>query len=88
RTQPTEASVGSMFKNPPGHYAGQLVEQAGLKGARVGNVEVSLVHANFFINRGGATTGDLMQLIEIVRARVRAKFGIKLELEIEVVGME
>ncbi len=86
RTQPTEPSVGSMFKNPPGDYAGRLIEQAGLKGARVGNVEVSPAHANFFVNRGGATANDVLRLIEIVRARVRKKFGVALELEIEIVG--
>ena len=94
RTQPTEASVGSMFKNPSGDpstplrasFAGQLIEQAGLKGTRVGNVEVSRVHANFFVNHGGATANDVMRLIEIVRAGVREKFRIELELEIEVVG--
>lgn len=94
RSQPTEPSVGSMFKNPPGDpstplrasFAGQLIEQAGLKGARVGSVEVSQVHANFFVNRGGATASDVMRLIEIVRGRVQDKFGVELELEIEIVG--
>jgi UDP-N-acetylmuramate dehydrogenase len=86
RTQPSEPSVGSIFKNPTGDHAGRLIEQAGLKGTRVGDVEVSKVHANFFINRGGATARDVMQLIEIVRERVGEKFGIQLELEIELVG--
>lgn len=86
RTQPTEASVGSMFKNPTGDYAGRLIDTAGLKGARVGNVQVSKVHANFFVNLGGATARDVLALIELVRERVRDKFGIELELEIEIVG--
>ena len=86
RTQPTEPSVGSMFKNPPGDYAGRLIDAAGLKGTRIGGIEVSQTHANFFVNRGGATANDVIQLIEMVRERVRAKFGIELELEIEVVG--
>ncbi|MBM3127804.1 MAG: UDP-N-acetylmuramate dehydrogenase [Chloroflexi bacterium] len=86
RTQPTEPSVGSIFKNPSGSAAGRLIDQAGLKGTRVGGVEVSQVHANFFVNRGGATANDVLQLIEIVRERVRAKFGVELELEIQVVG--
>jgi UDP-N-acetylmuramate dehydrogenase len=94
RTQPTEPSVGSMFKNPPGDpsaslragFAGRLIDQAGLKGTRVGGVEVSQVHANFFVNRGGATASDVLRLVEIVRGRVREKFGVELELEIEVVG--
>ena len=85
-TQPTEASVGSMFKNPPNDFAGRLIEQAGLKGTRIGNVEVSQVHANFFVNRGGATANDVLQLIEHVCIRVREKFGVELELEIEIVG--
>ena len=88
RTQPTEPSVGSMFKNPPGDYAGRLIEQAGLKGTRVGNVEVSRVHANFFVNRGGATAQDALRLVEIAQRAVREKFGIALELEIQVVGAE
>lgn len=88
RTQPTEASVGSIFKNPPGNYAGKLIEQAGLKGMRFGNVEVSNVHANFFVNRGGGKAKDVLALIEIVRARVREKFGVDLELEIQVVGVD
>lgn len=86
RTQPTEPSVGSMFKNPPGDFAGRLIEVAGLKGERVGQVQVSPVHANFFVNRGGATANDVAQLIERVRKRVTEKFGVELELEIELVG--
>lgn len=94
RTQPTEPSVGSMFKNPPGDpsaplragSAGQLIEEAGLKGTRVGNVEVSRVHANFFVNLGGATASEVMALVEIVQSRVKEEFAIELELEIEVVG--
>ena len=86
RTQPTEPSVGSMFKNPPGNFAGQLIEQVGLKGTRVGNVEVSRVHANFFVNLGSATAREVLQLVEIVKSAVRGKFGLELELEIEIVG--
>jgi UDP-N-acetylmuramate dehydrogenase len=85
RTQPTEASVGSMFKNPPGDYAGRLIDAAGLKGTCVGNVEVSQVHGNFFVNRGGATANDVLALIALVRERVREKFGVELELEIEII---
>ncbi|MGB8646442.1 MAG: UDP-N-acetylmuramate dehydrogenase [Anaerolineae bacterium] len=86
RTQPTDPSVGSMFKNPPGDYSGRLIEAAGLKGTRVGAVEVSPVHANFFVNHGGATAQDIVALIELVRARVRDQFGVELELEIQLVG--
>lgn len=86
RTQPTEPSVGSIFKNPPNDFAGRLIDAAGLKGTRVGGVEVSSVHANFFVNRGGATADDVLRLIELVRERVRAMFGVELELEIQVIG--
>ncbi len=88
RTQPTDPSVGSMFKNPPGDHAGRLIERAGLKGKRIANVEISPVHANFFVNRGGAMASDVLQLVEIVRERVDAHFGVTLELEIEIVGEE
>ena len=86
RTQPPGASTGSMFKNPPGGYAGRLIEAAGLKGARVGNAEISKVHANFFVNLGGASAADIYSLICIARERVAAQFGVTLELEIQLVG--
>ncbi len=86
RTQPPGASLGSIFKNPPGDHAGRLIEAAGLKGTRIGGAEISPVHANFFINRGGATAGDLYQLIQLARESVQRKFGITLELEIELLG--
>lgn len=86
RTQPTEPSVGSMFKNPPGDFAGRLIEAAGLKGTRIGQVEVSRVHANFFVNRGGATASEVLKLIELVRERVQQVTGVDLELEIQLVG--
>ncbi len=86
RTQPTDPSVGSMFKNPPGDYAGRLIEAAGLKGTHVGNVEVSPVHANFFVNHGGASARDVVSLVELVRGQVKEKFGVELELEIQLVG--
>ncbi|GIV64916.1 MAG: UDP-N-acetylenolpyruvoylglucosamine reductase [Bellilinea sp.] len=86
QTQPPGASLGSMFKNPPGDYAGRLIEAAGLKGMRVGGVQVSPVHANFFINTESATASDYRQLIEKVRKTVEEKFGVQLELEVELVG--
>jgi UDP-N-acetylmuramate dehydrogenase len=86
RTQPTGASMGSIFKNPPDDYAGRLIDQSGLKGTRVGGVRVSEIHANFFINEGGATAEDMMQLIERVRDEVAMKHSVELELEIELVG--
>lgn len=86
RTQPPGASMGSMFKNPPGDAAGRLIDAAGLKGARIGRAEISTVHANFFVNLGGAQAQDVMGLVHLARTRVREKFGIELELEIELVG--
>ncbi len=86
RTQPVEASVGSIFRNPDGDYAGRLIEAAGLKGARVGDAEVSTVHANFIINRGRARAADVLALMQLVQARVREAFGVELEPEIMVIG--
>jgi len=85
-TQPPGASMGSMFKNPPGDFAGRLIEAAGLKGARVGNAEISMVHANFFVNRGDTKAADIKKLIELTQKTVADKFGIQLELEVELIG--
>ncbi|BAJ64368.1 UDP-N-acetylmuramate dehydrogenase [Anaerolinea thermophila] len=85
-TQPPGATMGSMFKNPPGDYAGRLIEAAGLKGKRIGKAEISPVHANFFVNLGGATAADILQLIQIAQKTVQDKFGVTLELEIECIG--
>ena len=85
-TQPPGASIGSMFKNPRGDYAGRLLEAAGLKGMRIGQVEISRVHANFFVNMGGATAEQVYELIARARDAVRAKFDVKLELEIQFLG--
>lgn len=85
-TQPPGASMGSMFKNPPGEYAGRLIEAAGLKGTRIGNAEISPVHANFFINHGQTKAEDVRALANLARESVAKKFGIELELEIEFVG--
>lgn len=86
RKQPYEfPSVGSVFKNPsPVHPAGHVIEQAGLKGLRVGGAEVSSKHANFIVNRGGATATDALQLIETIKQRVFETSGIRLEEEIVV----
>jgi UDP-N-acetylmuramate dehydrogenase len=78
--------MGSMFMNPPGDYAGRLIETAGLKGTRVGHAEISQLHANFFVNTGGASAQDVYSLICLARDKVKAQFGIELELEIERVG--
>ncbi len=85
-TQPPGASMGSMFKNPAGDYAGRLIEAAGLKGTRIGNAEISKIHANFFINHGETKAFDVKALIELVQKEVFEQFGVKLELEIELVG--
>ena len=78
--------MGSMFKNPVGDYAGRLIEAAGLKGTRIGNAEISPLHGNFFLNHGKTKAGDLRALIELAQETVAEKFGVKLELEIELVG--
>ncbi len=85
-TQPPGASMGSMFKNPEDDYAGRLIEAAGLKGTRIGNVEISTVHANFFVNHGETKASDVIALIELVQETVHKKFDIRLELEIEIIG--
>jgi UDP-N-acetylmuramate dehydrogenase len=85
-TQPPGASMGSMFKNPPGDYAGRLIEAAGLKGTRIGNAEISIVHGNFFVNHGRTKASDIRALIELAQRTVQGKFGVALELEIELVG--
>ena len=86
RTQPPGASLGSMFKNPPGDYAGRLMEAAGLKGTQVGGVMISPVHANFFVNTGSGTASDYLGLIRRARDAVQTAFGIDLDLEIELIG--
>jgi UDP-N-acetylmuramate dehydrogenase len=85
-TQPPGASMGSMFKNPPGDFAGRLIEAAGLKGKRIGNAEISPVHANFFINHGQTKAEDVRALVSLAQKMVAEKFGVNLELEIELVG--
>ncbi len=85
--QPLEyPSAGSTFKRPEGHYAGALIEQANLKGTRVGGAMVSEKHAGFLINAGGATAKDILGLIELVRARVYETSGVMLEPEVRIVG--
>ena len=85
-TQPPGASMGSMFKNPEGDYAGRLIDVSGLKGTRIGNAEVSPLHGNFFINHGNTRAADIRSLIEKVQKTVKEKQGVDLELEIEFVG--
>jgi UDP-N-acetylmuramate dehydrogenase len=85
-TQPQGASMGSMFKNPPGEKAGRLIEAAGLKGSSVGFAEISTQHANYFINRGQAHAEDMKALINLAKNTVSEKFGVSLELEVELIG--
>jgi UDP-N-acetylenolpyruvoylglucosamine reductase len=88
KTQPREPSAGCMFKNPPGDSAGRLIDAAGLKGQRVGGAEVSAVHANFVINRGGATSADVIELVRRIRERVRLSSGVVLEPEVMLYGRD
>ncbi len=85
-TQPPGASMGSMFKNPEGDYAGRLIEAAGLKGARCGGAAISMAHANFFVNDEGATAGDIYSLICLAQQKVLEQSGVRLELEVELLG--
>lgn len=85
-SQPREPSAGCIFKNPPGGSAGRLIDELGLKGERVGDAEVSPVHANFIINRGHATSADIIGLVRKIRARVKSARGIDLEPEVLLYG--
>ncbi|HBY45198.1 MAG TPA: UDP-N-acetylenolpyruvoylglucosamine reductase [Chloroflexi bacterium] len=86
RTQPTGACAGSIFKNPDGDYSGRLIEQAGLKGARVGGATVSTMHANFIVNDEKGTAADIIELIRLVQDEVERQTGIRLEPEVERTG--
>ena len=86
-TQPlTQPNAGSVFVNPPGDSAGRLVEAAGLKGFRIGDAEVSKKHGNFIVNRGVATAEQVLSVIRKVRQVVFKKFGVRLQLELKVLG--
>lgn len=88
-TQPVDRlSCGSVFVNPPSDYAGRLIEAAGLKGAHEGGAEISSLHANFIVNRGGARAADVLRLIERARDEVARRFGVALETEVRVIGDE
>jgi len=84
--QPVGFSAGSFFKNPPGKFAGALLESCGLKGLKIGGAQISPQHANFFLNIGGATFEDFRQLATIAQEKVLAKFQIKLEREVQFLG--
>jgi UDP-N-acetylmuramate dehydrogenase len=86
-TQPLAMpSAGCVFKNPPNDSAGRLIEAVGLKGARVGDAEVSMKHANFMVNRGQASAADVLALIGKVRSAIRRRAGVRLDLELKIVG--
>jgi UDP-N-acetylmuramate dehydrogenase len=86
RTQPPQQSAGSVFKNPQGEYAARLIEQAGLKGRACGQACISERHANFIVNRGGASAADVVALIVEARRCVKERFMFELELEVELRG--
>jgi UDP-N-acetylmuramate dehydrogenase len=89
QTQPVEPSLGSIFVNPPGDFAGRLIEVAGLKGVRHGGMAVSQLHANFLINPGGvgaATAADVLALISLIQEKVLAASGVQLTPEVQLVG--
>ncbi|MCM8782792.1 MAG: UDP-N-acetylmuramate dehydrogenase [Candidatus Omnitrophica bacterium] len=77
-------SAGCIFKNPKGVAAGKLIESSGLKGKSIGGAQISLKHANFIINQGGASAGDVLRLIALIRKKVKQMFNINLELEIKI----
>lgn len=83
---PNKPSCGSTFKRPEGDFPGRVIEAAGLKGTRVGDIEVSPVHANYLVNLGGGTAKDVLELIQRVRETVREKMGVDLETEVRVIG--
>ena len=75
-----------MFRNPTGDHAARLIDQAGLKGLKVGGAMVSNQHANFIVNTGNASAWDIEKLIACIQTRVKAKFGVFLETEVRIVG--
>jgi UDP-N-acetylmuramate--alanine ligase len=85
-SQPAAPSAGCIFKNPKTIPAGKLIDELGLKGTRVGGASVSDVHGNFIINHGNATAGDVLNLIQVIKERVRSARGIELETEVEILG--
>ena len=86
KSQPAAPSAGCMFKNPETIPAGKLIDELGLKGARVGGAVVSAEHGNFLVNGGTATARDVLDLIELIRRKARAERGIELETEVEIIG--
>ena len=85
-TQPAAPSAGCMFKNPPTIPAGKLIDELGLKGAKIGGARISQEHGNFLVNDGGATAADVLELIGLLQAKARAERGIELHTEVEIIG--
>jgi len=84
--QPAGYSAGSIFKNPYPYHAGELIEKCGLKGYSIGDCYISEKHANFIINKGNGKAGDIYKLIKIIKEKVKEKFNIELEIEIQLIG--
>jgi UDP-N-acetylenolpyruvoylglucosamine reductase len=85
-SQPAAPSAGCMFKNPPAVPAGRLIDELGLKGTKIGGARVSLEHGNFLVNDGGATAHEVLELMDFLRAKIKAERGIDLPVEIEIIG--
>ena len=87
RSQPSGyPNSGSMFRNPPGDFAGRLIEAAGLKGKRIGQAQISERHANFIVNLGGAKADEVRRLMDLARAEVKKQFGVELTAEVKYLG--
>jgi UDP-N-acetylmuramate dehydrogenase len=82
-SQPTEPSLGSVYKRPKGDFASRLIDASGLKGVSIGGAQISLKHAGFIVNRGGATSKEVKSLCRLIENTVSRKFGVCLEREIE-----
>lgn len=81
-------SAGSVFKRPPGYFAGKLIQDCGMKGARIGDAQVSELHSGFIINRGNATAQEVLDLIHWIQQEVKKTFGVELQTEIKIIGEE
>ncbi|HVC66260.1 MAG TPA: UDP-N-acetylmuramate dehydrogenase, partial [Acidimicrobiales bacterium] len=86
--QPGGSNAGSVFTNPPGDSAGRLIDEAGLRGHRLGSAEVSPKHANFIQADSGGSAADVRRLIEDVQRRVRERFGVELATEVRMIGFD
>ncbi|KIQ92040.1 UDP-N-acetylenolpyruvoylglucosamine reductase, partial [Bacillus sp. L_1B0_8] len=86
-TQPwNHPCAGSVFRNPIPHFAGDLVEKAGLRGYRIGGAQISEMHGNFIVNTGGASAQDVLSLIELIKYTIKDKFDVDMHTEVEIIG--